>query len=108
MPEKGLWPGHRIQIGAYLLMLQEKAEKPIKEGFVRYLDNDETRQVTMNPFFRDEILELIKKVSLLLKSREIPPFVDNENKCNSCELKDDCYNESKLRSLSINLNTLDS
>ncbi len=100
-PEKGVWPGHRIQLGAYLLMLQEKARKPIREGFIRYLDTNETRQITMNPFFRDEIIELIKKVNMLLKAKELPKYVDNENKCNACELKDDCYNEAKLKILMI-------
>ncbi len=102
IPDKGVWPGHKIQIGAYLLLLEEKVHKPIKEGFIRYLDNNDTRQITMNPFLRDEIIELIGKVNALLKSKEIPPFVDNENKCNSCELKDDCYNETKLKLLMIN------
>ena len=102
MPEKGVWPGHRIQLGAYLLLLQEKAKKPIKEGFIRYLDNDETRQITMNPFFRDEIIELIENVNKLLISKEIPNFVDNENKCNACELKEDCYNKNKLKLLMLN------
>ncbi len=102
MPEKGIWPGHRIQIGAYILMLEEKLEKPVKEGFIRYLDKDETRQVTMNPFFRDEIIELIAKVNKLFKSNEIPDFIDNGNKCNACELKKDCYNKSKLKLLMLN------
>lgn len=102
VPEKGIWPGHKIQIGAYLLLLEEKVKKPIKEGFIRYLDSYETRQVTMNPFLRDEILELIVKVNKMLNSNEIPSFVDNENKCNACELKDDCINEPKLRLMMIN------
>jgi len=101
-PEKGIWPGHRIQIGAYLLLLEEKLEKPVKEGFVRYLDKNETRQVTMNPFFRDEIIELIGKVNNLLNSKEVPDFIQNENKCNACELKKDCYNKAKLKLLILN------
>ena len=101
-PEKGIWPGHKIQIGAYLLMLQEKAEKPIKEGFIRYLDTNDIRQVTMNPFLRDEILALITKVNLLLGSKEIPDYIANENKCKACELRGDCLNEAKLKALLIN------
>ena len=72
MPERGLWPGHKIQLGAYLLLLEEKANKPIEEGFVRYLDSNETRQLTMNPFLRGEIIELIGKVNTLLKAKELP------------------------------------
>ncbi len=101
-PKKGVWPGHKIQIGAYLLLLQEKKDKEIKEGYVRYLDANESRQVTMNPFFRDEIIELIQKVKKLLNSKEIPPFSDNENKCNVCELKENCYDKGKLKNTLIN------
>ena len=40
-PQDGVWPNHRIQIVAYSLLLQEKFSKPVKEGFVFYLDTKE-------------------------------------------------------------------
>jgi CRISPR-associated exonuclease Cas4 len=102
VPEKGVWPNHKIQIGAYILMLQEKYGKPIKEAFVKYLDSDEARQITMNPFLKDEILALIKKVNETLVQKEIPVYTQNENKCKNCELSQECHDEPTLRSLLLN------
>jgi len=102
MPEKGVWPNHKIQIGAYILVLEDAYNKSIKEAFVKYLEKDESRQVTMNPFLKDEILELIKEVNETLVLREIPAFVKNENKCKSCEIKNKCRDEPLLRSLLLN------
>ena len=34
LPRTGMWPGHRIQIAAYMLLLQETLNKTIQEGFV--------------------------------------------------------------------------
>ena len=39
----------------------------------------------------------------LLKSKEIPSFCNNQNKCNACGLKQDCFNEKKIKNL-INKN----
>ncbi|MBW2976299.1 CRISPR-associated protein Cas4, partial [Candidatus Woesearchaeota archaeon] len=43
MPRDGTWPGHRIQIAAYAMLLEEKFKTQVKEGFVHYLDAKETR-----------------------------------------------------------------
>ena len=101
-PEKGVWPSHQIQVGAYVLILQEKYNKPIKEAFVKYLNTNETRQIIMNPFLKDEILTLIKKVKALLSDKKIPDYTKNENKCKKCEINKECYDEPFLRSLLLN------
>ena len=62
MPKEGVWPGHRIQIAAYSMLIEEKFNTTVKEGFVRYLDSKETRHIAINPFMREEITNLIKEV----------------------------------------------
>jgi len=99
MPKEGVWPGHRIQIGAYALLLEEAYHHPIKEGFVVYLDSKERRHIAINEFIKLEVRELIQKVDSLLKSKEIPDFCGNENKCLACGLKEDCYDTHKLQKL---------
>lgn len=95
-PTEGVWPGHKVQVGAYILLLEDIFKTHIKRGFVRYLDSGESRQVVMNPFFKDELLNLIKKVNELLNSDKIPDYCKNENKCKSCSLKDTCYGNDLL------------
>jgi len=96
-PKEGIWPNHKIQIGAYALLLEEKYNKEIKEGFVTYLDAKQRRHVPINPFLKQEILELIEKTNNLLKSKEIPEKTDNENKCRACGIKEQCFDEKILK-----------
>lgn len=99
MPQSGVWPSHRIQIAAYSMLLQEHFDKPVKEGFVYYLDSKEKRHVAMNPFMRDEVKKIVNDVIALLESKDVPDFCDNKNKCVKCGLKQTCYNEEEVNNL---------
>ena len=81
----------------------ENNQKGIKEGFIHYLDHKERRQIPLNPFLKEEIKELIKKVEILLNKKELPGIVENPNKCTNCGLKDQCSNE-KLLNTKLNEN----
>lgn len=98
-PKEGIWPGHKIQLIAYALLLEEKFKTQVKEGFVHYLDARERRHIALNPFMKIELKELIGKVNGLLNSDELPSFEKNQNKCVSCGIKEDCYNEKRLQEL---------
>ena len=84
MPQSGVWPSHRIQIAAYSMLLQEHFNKPVKEGFVYYLDSKEKRHVAMNPFMRDEVKKIVNDVISLLENNNIPDFCDHKHKCSKC------------------------
>ena len=99
MPKEGVWPGHRIQIAAYAMLLEEKFKTQIKEGFVSYLDAKETRHIAINPFMKEEILNLIKEVQNLLKNHNLPNYCENRNKCTNCGLRDTCYDEAEVNTL---------
>ena len=98
-PSDGVWPSHRIQIAAYSLLLQEKFSKPIKEGFVFYLDTKEKRHISINPFMKQEVKQAVDEVISLLEGRELPDFCNNENKCRKCGLRATCYNEEEMNKL---------
>ncbi|MBW2983735.1 CRISPR-associated protein Cas4 [Candidatus Woesearchaeota archaeon] len=106
MPFGGVWPGHRIQLGCYALLLEEKYGSTINYGYVHYLDHEEKRLIKINHFLRSEINDLIKKVQALMVSQEIPGFCGNENKCNACGLKETCSNneliQNKLTEITTN------
>jgi len=91
-PKEGVWPGHKLQAGAYVMLL-EKNKMFVREVFVKYLDINEVRQIMMNPFLEKKVLETRDAVLRLFKSKEIPVICNNKNKCNTCPLKDRCYDE---------------
>lgn len=95
-PKEDVWPNHKIQLGAYALMLEELYNAEIKEGFITYLDAKQRRHVPINPFLKQEIIGLIEKTNTLLKSQEIPEKTGNINKCRSCGIKEQCFDEKML------------
>ncbi len=96
-PKEGVWPGHRVQMGAYLLLLEEMhAERPV-QGIVRYSREDE-RNVVMNPYLRYEVLEVRDKILHMLAHDSIPKYA-KEEKCTSCSMKEQCYDEQSLREI---------
>ncbi|MBI2654624.1 CRISPR-associated protein Cas4 [Candidatus Woesearchaeota archaeon] len=99
VPQDGVWPSHRVQIAAYSMLLQEKFNKKVKEGYVVYLDTKEKRQITINPFMREEVNQIVDEIIALLESKELPDFCNNENKCRKCGLKQTCYNEEEVNNL---------
>jgi len=98
-PREGAWPGHKIQIAAYALLLESQFNSEIKEGFIHYLEAEQKRHIAINSFLRIEVKELIRTVNSMLTSMQIPNFCGNENKCNICGLKGSCYNEKELNRL---------
>ena len=90
-PKHGVWPGHRIQIAAYMLLFNEKYSCSIDKGFIHYLDYDKQEPVIMNPFLKQEVIDLKNKVERLLNSDHIPRRCVNKNKCNACSLKNLCF-----------------
>jgi len=95
-PTDTLWEGHRIQLAAYMLLLEEKYGLEVKGGYIHYLNEDIKYDVIMNPFLKQDILALIKKVKETLDSSEIPEPIHSENKCNACSLKGECQNKVLL------------
>ena len=96
MPSEGVWPGHKVQVGAYALLLEEKFGAKVEKAVVRYLDSNASREVAINPFLRQEVKEIIEKVQNMLDSAEIPDFVGNENKCGACDLKEVCFDKNTI------------
>ena len=53
----------------------------------------------MNSMLKEEVLDLITKVSTIIKNFEVPNYTDNKNKCVSCVHKELCYNVEKINNL---------
>jgi CRISPR-associated protein Cas4 len=101
VPKSGMWDGHRIQLAAYILLLEESGYNST-EGILHYKGDDKNsdrRILQMNSMLKTEVLELIKHVDSLIKSFEIPDFVDNKNKCKTCPFKEKCYDKQEMDKL---------
>ncbi len=102
-PLEGIWSGHKIQLIAYAMLLEDYYSKPVKEGFVVYLGSKEKRHLAINPFMRYELKELIGQVKTVLTSKELPDFTTSKKKCEKCGLRDRCYNKEFMDNTMNNL-----
>lgn len=88
MPREGVWPGHKIQLASYILLLNEKFKSD--HGFVEYLDFGVQRKIVMNPFLESEVKELVGEIFNVFESGEIPDVCKNLNKCRACNFRNKC------------------
>lgn len=98
-PKEGVWPGHKLQIAVYCMLLSEKHGKNIESGNIHYLDSDSIRPIFMNPFMGLTVNNLTKEVIDLLSSKEVPAYCQNKGKCSKCGIKSVCYDEGKIKEL---------
>ena len=89
-PKTGVWPGNKIQLTAYILMLKEKFSNS-NEGYIYYTDSGDRRKVVINPFSEQELIKARDSVTSLLSSKNLPEICKNKNKCTNCQLKEQCY-----------------
>ena len=72
MPNDGVWPQHRVQVSAYMMLLQEKFNTSVNKAIIRYLDHNISKTVALNPYMELEVKELTENVIRLLESGVIP------------------------------------
>ena len=95
-PKEGAWEDHKIQLAAYALLLEDSFKVSINSGIIRYVDDNQARNIDINPFLKDQVRDLVKKVKDMLASEKIPPFNTNENKCKNCSLKEICHSPDTI------------
>ncbi|MFH1331985.1 MAG: CRISPR-associated protein Cas4 [archaeon] len=88
MPFNGMWPGDRIQLGAYILLLQRKYKS--EHGYLEYVQYGVRKKLTMEEPLKRDIITLVGEVHDTIRKRELPRKCDNQNKCASCIMRKGC------------------
>ena len=71
-PMQGVWPGHKIQVAVYQLLLESEMGMEVTEGYVRYLDYYQDRPVMLNVLLRKQVFALRDKILIMLDAAEAP------------------------------------
>jgi len=98
-PREGVWPGQKIQLIAYMLLIKEKMGKDLKYGYIHYINIKEDRKIVLTPFSEIEVSNTINEMKKVLGSEDVPPILKNKNKCVACNLREQCYkfNQSDVK-----------
>ncbi|MBE9138188.1 type I-MYXAN CRISPR-associated endonuclease Cas1 [Nodosilinea sp. LEGE 07088] len=84
------WPGDRIQVLAYALLLEAELGISITEGRVRYHGDNVLVHVPFDAAARQDLLAAIKQAQQLQVARDRPPVADNANLCTCCSVAEAC------------------
>ena len=79
MANDGVWPSHRVQVAAYMMLLQERFNMTVNHAIIRYLDHKSSRTVSLNPYMELEVREITEKVQRLMTGSETPKQCGREN-----------------------------
>ncbi|MBD3260170.1 MAG: Dna2/Cas4 domain-containing protein [Candidatus Altiarchaeales archaeon] len=91
-PAKSVWPGDRIQVSAYSLLLEEKFSQEIPFGFVEYTREYVKKPVMNTEKLRRQVLDVRDKCIKI--SEGYDPGVcphGSHKKCVGCALEELCY-----------------
>jgi CRISPR-associated protein Cas4 len=88
VPSSGVWPDHRLQLASYMLLLKDKLKVDVKEAMVKYVKENQTRQVVMNPFMEFEVIEARDSVFSLIENKKLPNTC-GKGYCTVCGYGDD-------------------
>ena len=77
-----------IQLAAYAMLLEERFSKAIAKGVVQY--KDKKLVVDIDGRIREKVKMIMNGINKL-NEQPCPPISENFKKCNSCNLKEECF-----------------
>lgn len=82
------YENHKVQVGAYCLILEDYFEQPPTHGILRYADNEFTIEYT--PALRKKVIRLLSEMERC-SERQPPPLANQRvNKCRTCTFQTVC------------------
>lgn len=86
------WMGdnHLIQIGAYAMLVEEAFQLPAHRGFIYLMGVRRFESVLIDAVVRNSVLETLEGIQHIRNKEYMPPPVDEQNKCESCEFRRFC------------------
>lgn len=87
MPTNGMWPGDKMQLGAYILLLQQKYKA--EQGYIEYTEYGARKKLDMDSRLRDEITNLVGEVHDAITTKNLPKRCE-ERKCMNCNMRQSC------------------
>jgi len=89
---ENVWESDRIQVTAYVMLLEEKFDEKITHGFVEYTQQSQTRPVLASEKSRREVLRVRDEIIDILGGR-VPEICEHGSgkKCEGCGLMKECY-----------------
>ncbi len=86
----GKWLNDHIQLCAQALCLEERSGAVICKGYLYYFGSRRREEVEITPQLRERTVESIRRARELVAAGQLPPPLENYNKCRDCSLEPIC------------------
>ena len=93
-PDFGVWKEDRIQLAAYVMLLEEEAGKTINRGVVEYFRSGKPVLVEINRYDRRLVLDVRNKIKKIYRGN----LPEREEKvfCEYCDYREECVVKRSL------------
>jgi len=78
-----------LQIAGYCMLLEENVDGAVREGAIYLYETDQRMHIPITEDHREAVRETIKAMRSM-SYEDIPPLVDNPNKCEKCSTRQYC------------------
>ena len=83
------WYNDELQLAGYCLLLEEHLGEPVFEGAIYLYETDQRMHVPITENHKRDIRDHIEDMHSMTVD-DIPPLVDNPNKCEKCSTRQYC------------------
>lgn len=90
MTEGGVAPGHKLQLVAYALALEEQTGRAVERGFIYLLPIEDVVVVELGRALREQALDACTSIRAALDMEELPAPTQLRSKCVQCEFRNLC------------------
>ncbi|MCD6233937.1 MAG: CRISPR-associated protein Cas4 [Candidatus Marinimicrobia bacterium] len=86
-----VYPGHRMQIGAYGVLIEEIYHKPVRCGFIFYIrDGSRVVDVKITDRLKQKVRESTEKIVTIIQGEEMPDVAGRKIRCLDCTYRNIC------------------
>lgn len=86
----GKWLNDHIQLCAQALCLTERTGTVIPKGYIFYFGSRRREEVEFTPELRQRTVQSIARAHEIVAAHQLPPPLENYNKCRDCSLEPAC------------------
>jgi CRISPR-associated exonuclease Cas4 len=81
---------HRMQVGAYGLLLEDLWSKPARTGFIYLIPQETAAAVSLDETLKGRVRTALEEIRRALSDEAIPPPTHVRARCEDCEYRNFC------------------
>lgn len=86
-----VYPGHRMQIGAYSVLIEKIYHRPVHRGFIFYIrDGSRVVNVKITGRLKEKVRESTEQIVSIIQGEDIPDVAGRKIRCLDCAYRNIC------------------